>query len=238
MSLSLLELVQTACYELGLPPPSSVIGNSDAQVQQLLALSNREGREQASLPEGWSQLRKEYTFTTVDGDATYAFPTDCEYIIHDTSWSRTNKWPNVGPMNPQEWQWLKSGITVAAPPTRYRFMDGQIYLDPTPSSAEDMVFEYYSNAWCESSGGTPQTKWAADSDVFVLPDDIMILGIKWRFLSAKGMNYAEEKNAWQQCVDKAVSRSRGARELPLNGSAWPGAPLIGINNIPDGSWNV
>ena len=43
--LSLLEIVQTACNELGLNAPASVVGSTDLQVIQLLALVNRDGNE-------------------------------------------------------------------------------------------------------------------------------------------------------------------------------------------------
>lgn len=42
-ALTLLELVDTACNELGLVAPTSVVGSVDLQVKQLLALINRDG---------------------------------------------------------------------------------------------------------------------------------------------------------------------------------------------------
>ena len=41
--LTLLEMVQTACNELGLNAPTTVVGSQDLQVIQLLALMNRDG---------------------------------------------------------------------------------------------------------------------------------------------------------------------------------------------------
>lgn len=43
--LTLLEIVQTTCNELGLNAPTSVVGSEDLQVKQLLALMNRDGNE-------------------------------------------------------------------------------------------------------------------------------------------------------------------------------------------------
>lgn len=43
--LTLLEIVQTTCNELGLNAPDSVVGSADLQVKQLLALMNRDGNE-------------------------------------------------------------------------------------------------------------------------------------------------------------------------------------------------
>jgi hypothetical protein len=72
--LTLLEIVQTACQELGLNAPATVVGSEDLQVIQLLALVNRDGNEiYRSKSEGWTALQGEHiinlqTPITVTGD--------------------------------------------------------------------------------------------------------------------------------------------------------------------------
>jgi len=59
--LTLLEIVQTACQELGLNAPTTVVGSQDLQVIQLLALVNRDGNELYRGPsEGWTSLQGEH----------------------------------------------------------------------------------------------------------------------------------------------------------------------------------
>lgn len=59
--LTLLEMVVTACQELGLNAPASVVGSQDLQVIQLLALMNRDGNELYRQPsEGWKALQGEH----------------------------------------------------------------------------------------------------------------------------------------------------------------------------------
>jgi hypothetical protein len=59
--LNLLEIVQTACNELGLNAPATVVGSQDLQVIQLLALVNRDGNELYRMPsEGWTALQGEH----------------------------------------------------------------------------------------------------------------------------------------------------------------------------------
>lgn len=59
--LTLLQMVQTACNELGLNAPPSVVGSQDLQVVQLLALINRDGislyQDKAG---GWTCLQGEH----------------------------------------------------------------------------------------------------------------------------------------------------------------------------------
>lgn len=57
--LSLLEIVQTACSELGLIAPETVVGNEDLQIKQLLALTNRDGNE-LYRSHDWTSLQGEH----------------------------------------------------------------------------------------------------------------------------------------------------------------------------------
>lgn len=301
---TLLEMVQAATAELALPVPLSVVGNTDLQVKQILALANREGRETwqfATKNGGWQSLRGEHIFYTqavpdlfgdfvlgspvvqnitsttgvvadmvgvasgylpiearvvsVDsatqvtmdmnaiasgtqqslyfGQDRYAIPNDFGYFMTQTFWDRAFRWQLLGPLEAQEWQVLKSGISPTGPRRRFRVMDNYFYIDPVPAdNGNPEVFEYYSSGWCQSSGGTVQTFWGADTDNYILDDDVMILGIKWRYLRAKGLDYQEEYRTWQDRLSTVAARDGGNRNLPLNASA-SGIRLLNESNIPD-----
>lgn len=241
MADTLLQMMQDVCNEVGIPMPSAVVTATDQQVRQLLALANREGREQASAPGGWPQLRGEQTITMVNGQAAYDFPSDFDSYMPSTIWNRDQRWVVQGPLSAQEWQTLKSGFINVFPYQRYRIMDGKIYFDPTPSSTnagQTVTIEYQSKAWCQSADGVAQTQWLADTDTFKLPSDIMVLGVKWRFLAAKRMDYSEEKEAWVKAVDREMARSYVGRTLPMNiSNAGQGNFLgDGYSQITDGNW--
>lgn len=238
MGQTLLQLMQTVCDEVGLPRPDFITTSTDQQIRQLLALANREGREQASAPEQWPQLRGEQTITLVNGQAAYNFPSDFESYIPDTIWDRDMRWPVAGPLSAQEWQFLKSGLINTQPWMRYRVMSGQLYIDPTPTTTtagQSIVIEYQSKAWCQSAAGVVQTAWTADTDTFRLPDDIMVLGTKWRFLAAKRMDYSEEKAQWVAAVDRELARAYVGKTQPLNRISYSNT-LGGWGNVPDGDF--
>lgn len=234
---TLLAIVQAACDELGIQRPTSVVSSNDEQVQQLLALANREGKELSARENwsgGWPQLRKLHTITTVADQANYAFPDDLQYFINTTGWDRTQKWPLRGPVSPQEWQVLKSGtIGSTGPRTRFRIMAGEIYFDPAPEDSGDtIVLEYYSDTWCESSSGEAQRVWASDTDVPLLPDDCFILGLIWRYRRAKGLDYQEEFNSYEALVSREIGRAAMAPVVDLT-EPLSGVRFIDESNIPD-----
>lgn len=66
MALTCLQIIQAAYSEMGLTQPGAVVGSSDPQVIQFLALANRVGVDVARDFE-WRQLDKQYVFQTSAG---------------------------------------------------------------------------------------------------------------------------------------------------------------------------
>lgn len=234
--LTLLQMVTQAAAEIGQTPPATIVGNNDTTAIQMLALAQRQGRESAKLTGpwgGWPQLRGEYVFNTAIGVDNYAFPVDFQYLIPQTQWDRTFKWQLLGPLEAQEWQVLKSGITVAGPRNRWRVINQRIYIDPVPSAIDTIAFEYYTSNWCQSAALVAQSYWAADTDTSLLDDDLTIMGLKWRFLRAKGLDYGEEFQGYTRAVDTELARAGSSRTLPLNATQAGQLRLITEAQIPD-----
>lgn len=316
--LTLLQIIQQVYSELslGVIPPTSVIGNSDQQITQLLALASREGNNFYNAGfgtgSGWQALRREYEVTIASvsgltgtftpgsniitnvtpnpttagvttamqaydtnaipvetmvtnvgsstitlsancsatsilsgqsffcGQATYSLPSDFGYFMSQTFWDRAFRWQLLGPIDAQEWQVLKSGISPTGPRRRFRIYNNTFNIDPVPgfSSSDNgsvEVAEYYSNGWCQSTGGIAgsiQTSWQADTDQYCLDDQAMILGIVWRYLRAKRLSYDEEKRTYDLLSERLMSRDGASRSLPMNASA-SGIRLLNSQNVPD-----
>ena len=175
----------------------------------------------------------------------YPFPTDYDHSTNQTYWDRQYRWQMLGPLTPQEWQVLKSGIAPTGPRRRFRVQGNQFLLDPPPTTNNVLVYEYISNGFCVPNGTlvTPeaaafQTLWTLDTDVGVLDENLMTLGVKWRWLRAKGFDYGEEKQTYDRAVERAASRDAGgARSLVMN-RQFISSPLITSSQIPDAGFGV
>jgi hypothetical protein len=97
--------------------------------------------------------------------------------------------------------------------------------------------EYYSDTWCESSAGTDQRIWTADTDVPLLPDDCFILGLIWRFRKAKGLEYQEDFNTYEEEVSRRLARTNMAPVIQIGGGV-QGVRLIDESNIPETGYGV
>jgi hypothetical protein len=215
--MSLLTLTQAAARVAGVAVPTSIVGSTDQTAARLLQAAQNEGRALSKHP--WTVLVKEYTFSTVASTASYALPTDYEYHLSQSLWNRDEDRRMYGPSSSQDWQVLKSGFITSTIDQRFRIKvtsgSREFYIDPTPDSAETIAYEYVSTQWCESSAGTAQSAWAADTDVGRLDEYLMELGVTWRFLNMVGLPYSEEREEYERQVDMAKARDGGAPTLNM-----------------------
>lgn len=216
---ALLEICSTALAEIGFPTLDAVAGSSDDTAVQMLALANREGSELAARTGGlggWQQLIATQTLITVAGQAAYDEPADLAYYVNQSGWDNDRRIELLGPLSAQSWQFIKHAVYGYGYGTRFRIINNQVNLDPVPSSTQTFSFEYYSKNWCQDARGAPQALFDSDSDVPRLPDDLFIMGLKWRFLRAKRLDFAFELEEYNQAVDRELSRTSQARVLSLN----------------------
>ena len=225
--MSLLTICQYARREIGdFSVPSTIISNTDPIAVQLLALANRTGRTLA-LDFRWQVLLTNYTFPTVASTEDYALPSDFGRFANVTMWDRTNDTPVRGPLSPAQWEYLQSsGLGGAAQFDKaFRVIGDRIYIYPEPDAAETIAYQYYSTYWISGKAA-----FSADADVALIDEDLITLGIKWRFLASKGDSFENEQMEYYQRLD-SLQGADGGRSIISFG---PGALVIGgEGNMPE-----
>ena len=233
--MSLLTIVQDAAKRLGLNSPASAYASSDAQVIELMAFAQQEGKELARR-HFWQAITKEKTFTSTAAAAqTGAIASDFDRFVDESFFNRTQKRPVFGPVSPQDWQFTQAVVATTLTES-FRVRGDSILITPTPNGTDTYAYEYVSTQWCQSNGGSGQSAWAADTDTGVLSEEVMTLGIVWRFLSAKGMNYSEHFRTYELQVADAFIRDGGKRRLNFGQRGMTGYSRPPY--IQEGSWNL
>jgi hypothetical protein len=231
--MSLLTIVNNAAVRLGIDTAiTSVVGSTDATAIQMLALAQEEGKALARR-HSWQNITKEKTFTsTAAAVQASSVASDFDRFVDGSFFNRTDKRPVEGPLTPQEWQFAQAVVATTIVEA-FRMRGGDILITPTPAdTSTTYAYEYISTNWCSSSGGTHQSSWAADSDSGLLNEELMTLGIMWRYAKAKGYDYGELFRTYElQCMS-AASRDGGNPTL-YAGKRGPRQPGI---YVPDGNW--
>ena len=217
--MTLLSICQNVADFTGFERPTTVIDNTDPIARQLLALAQREGK-QLMRTSDWAILKKEHTFSTSNGTATYALPSDFDRLVLETSYNRSDNDILTGPISSAEYQLVNHGMATTGTTEKFRLKAAsnalKFELDPTPSSTQTIGFEYVSTQFCQSSGGSGQAVWTADTDTGILDETTMEMGITWRFKAAHGLDYAEDFRQYQLEVRQAVARNGSAPILQLD----------------------
>lgn len=233
--MNLLTLCQTAMDEIGFSRPSTIAGNTDTDARQLLALANREGVLLAER-KAFQKLVKETTFTLVTSQQDYDLPSDFGWIVPNSMWDRDNDRECIGPHGSAEWQYLKGQDYTNGMYRRWRMYNGKIRFDQEITSADNGVtiaYEYVSTHWVLAvDGTTSKERFTADTDTFYLDDDLMIMGLKWRFKKAKGFDWQDDYQEYITHFNLMIGRDGGQRVLSLGGE---GFSMLGVN-IPDGDF--
>lgn len=233
--MSLLTIVNSVCDRVGIPRPTTVVGNTDPGARQLLALSNEEGQDLASRHR-WNVLIRECTFTTVaNPNDLVVVATGFDYILPDTVWDRTRD-RQVPAMTPEQWQAYQAN-GISGPTMKFRIQDASFYLLPDPGAGYSIAFEYVTKNWNQTTGAVEQDAWADDTDTGILDEKLMALGLLWRWKRAKGMEYGEDFNSYERRVANAISRDGAAPHISLSRYRRSGS-LVGTESTPEGSWSL
>ena len=220
----------------GILAPSTIAGSSDETAQRLLEACQVCG-EVMLRAHPWIVLVREHSFDTADGTAEYDLPSDFDRILSDTAWHEDAYWRLRGNVGWAEWQWRENAV-AALPATRKAFRvrvstnTNKLFLHPTPAAVEGIVFEYVSNGWCTSSGGTRQSAWAADTDILLLDESLFVLGSRWLFKQSSGLPYIDDRALWQEQMDLVMAQEIAPPGVDFSS---PRADLL-HPNVPDGNF--
>lgn len=231
---TLLSMCRDAADLIGIQRPLGIMAGGDQTARTLLACATREGRA-LSRRWTWQAMTVIQTFTSVAAEAqTGAIPSDCSRVLADTFFNRTMKRPVRGPLNAREWE-IQKALTAAVLYDAFRIRGDTIDLIPTPSAGWTYAFEYVSTNWCESTTGTGQDAWAADTDVPLLDAEAFTQGIVWRYLQSRGLDYAEAMRSYELEVLNLMARDGARRTVNLTGKLRIGARYP---TVTEGSWSL
>ena len=167
----------------------------------------------------------------------YDLPADFDRQVSRSQWDRSDHRMMYGQQSSQQWQWLKGGIVTAAPYYKYRLVGNRMKITPVPTTRLILANEYISSYWISATTAANPTKstYTVDTDLAVFNDDLMVNGIKYQFMKQNGLEYAATLGEFLRSLSYSKGQDSPAENLSLAPQELPF--LIGLDNIPDGSWS-
>jgi hypothetical protein len=177
--------------------------------------------------------------TSIGGTVTfsktiYPLPSDYETITDNTHWDKTKHWQMLGPVDAQQWQWLKSGYISTGPRVRWRILGNKFEIWPPYNTLEYLGFEYRSKGWVRSITDAVKNSFTADTDTSVLDDAIIVLLTKLKYFQIKSFDTTALQQDYTRYLNVAKANDKGSATLSF--APQPSAVLIGWANIPDSNY--
>ena len=229
------EIITAAGAELGLAVGTIGTLQTGQTGEQALALLNAAGDDCVNVHD-WQMLEKTAAFTASGSDFQYPMPADFGRIVNQTEWSSRDKRPMSGPMTPQTWGWAQYGIVATGIFFRYRILDNEFTVFPTPGANEQFHFFYISKNWVRDPiTGNYKDKIELGTDVPVFDRRLMIAALKVRLWAQKGFDTTDLQEQFKFVLDTQKAQNQGAAQISLCGSV-DTFYINPITNIPDGNW--
>lgn len=231
--MNFLELCNVFAKRTSLPTATSVSGSST--LEQVGALL-QEILDDLTTNYNFESLIEEASFATVNADMQGMIdaiaPLGFERMRTGTFFNHSLRLEVPGALSGREWQAQKT-MAASGPVAWFRLRNRALYMGPIPAAGQLCVFEYYSNFAVVSNVGARKQYPTADSDTFLLPDKLLLAGLRWRWKAEKGFDYAEEFRTYQELAKSLASTSQAARPLSLEGPCGDARPGI---IVPIGNW--
>ena len=223
--MSLLSACQEASVQIMSRAPSTFFSSTANFEVELRTLANIAARDIAAKGD-WRALTKLQEMT---GDGTtvgFDLPTDYERMlakgdVHPSSWTT---WVYTPATDLDQWRFLRNGMSAVSPGF-WIILESQMQFQPVIPTGEIAQFYYITKNIVRSEAGTTKVGFTADSDTFLLDENLLSAALIWRWRAMKRLEYAEDMNNYEIMLSEKLARERGPRIIAV------GAPTYsrGIN---------
>lgn len=218
--MTLFTIVKEVMDANGWPAPTTAVATSqDQNMRQCFALLNGV-LEGTCYKKNWPQLVREYQFNTVSGDDGYVLPADFHHLCAPSAYNANQYYAMKGSLPPAMWyrslyagygdQWFDS--------FRLNMDANEFKISPTPSSPEKVVFAYITKNLVKGDDGTPKHFFVTDSDVPLIDEYVLQMGLSWRWRQKKGLDFTAELAEYNSAVRERFAQFLGTGEIMIGGN--------------------
>lgn len=216
--MTILSVCQNAALAIGVERPDAVMASTTRSLQELASLAQKCARMIAfETGHDWTALK---TLATIAGDGatlSHDLPSDYKRML-----KKATVWSSADPFMPfthyaDTDEWLGYQLQALTPVTgAWTLIGSKIELRRGGSSTpipdgETAKFYYITDLIVSPS----KTTFTADSDTFVLDENVLELALIYRWKQGKGQDYAEELSDYQDALAQAIGSDKGSNILKV-----------------------
>jgi len=210
--------------------PQPMFGSQQLIAAELCDLVNDVAKDVAQYHDWQSLIR---TGSLVSDGVIDAFPLPADYdrMLLDSQMMDTQSWgwgyQHFLDINAF---WAARDRGFLPVPGGWMLYGNQFQFAPAPPNAQPVTFPYITNNWAVGANGTPKSEFTADDDKFLLPEDLLTLGLIYRWRDNKSLDSTGDLEIFSRALDNYAAKDSGSRVQRRNsrrtfsgvGYAYPG----------------
>jgi len=236
-----LDVVNAVARSVGHPTTVDVASSADEAIQRMGFYANLACQELLQLNNWNFQMQAADINIIADfpGQVEKGFnlPVDFHHMTDDTQWDRATQLPAIGPVNPQDWQWLIVRKALITTRFMWRIRDNQLWVKAPSEESRPFSFEYISKYWArDGSTDNPIIEMVNSPDYHVYPFTLPIYLTRAKWLDNEGYDASKAYADFHKALQYEIG-VLGATALSLV----PGVGYPYINaarNTPDSGYGA
>lgn len=211
--MTLLTAVNDAQRELSLAVTSALVGDGQETQNLLYRCAKKEAAEILRRADyDWPILMRDKSFTaSLASLQSSGKESNFRRAVEGSFWNTSRHRRMYGPLNPQEWATVNNWPITSLITQYAMFQYDGLHIFPTPTSADTIFYSYIINTPVLAADGTTyQMTFSADTDTYLFGDEILTLGVVWRYLQIKGRDYAEALKEYENALGVEFLAQKGA----------------------------
>lgn len=212
--MNIIQIVQSASLSIDVDQPQVLFTSTDRTALELANTVNTSALQILD-DYDWQKLIKTATIVGDGIETAFALPADYSRMVKDASLIGPN-WRFYPSQQMQDYnQWLELiDYPIATWEQRWMVFGGNLNVRPIMPLATTLSYGYISSSIVL---GSDPTTFTADSDQFVLDDELLRLGIVWNWKKSKGYDFSADLAQYQQRMEMLRFRDVGSRQTLIIG---------------------
>lgn len=219
--MTILDIIRSASLSIDVERPQAVFADTGRTMLELADTANTAALQILD-DYDWQRLIRTATITGTGAITAFPLPADYSRMVKDASLVGPN-WTFYPAQQMQDFNhWLELlNYDIETWQQRWMVFGGNLNIMPVLPASETLTYGYISNSIVT---GSDPTTFTADTDGFVLDDELLRLGIIWNWKKSKGFDFAAELAQYQERLEKLRFRDVGSRQTIISGRnryRWP-----------------
>lgn len=212
--MNIIQIVQSATLSFDVERPQALFSSTDRTSLELIDAVNTAALQ--ILDEyDWQRLIRTATLTGDGTETSFPLPPDYSRMVKDANLIGPN-WRFYPAQQMQDFNhWLELlNFPISTWEQRWMVFGGNLNVMPIMPVGVPLSYGYISTSIVV---GSDPTTFTADTDTFVLDDELLRLGIIWNWKKSKGYDFSAELGQYQQRLEMQRFRDVGARQTLITG---------------------